>query len=111
MKVRHHTSAEAPYQDWVKVAGGLREAMAQMAEELGGEEFKDKVLAKAESGDIIPNPSALVLLDSRLKGSAVEAIVRAGAIAANRREHLSRRANRPSKRLQLLGRGMLRIFG
>ena len=111
MKERQNPDLAAEGLDWVAVGGYLRQAMAETAEELGGEEFRDRVLVVSESGDVLPNPAALVLLSSSYEGSAELAIKRASQIRQEIQARQLAEAERPSKRLKLLGRSMLRMFG
>lgn len=98
-------------QDWVAVGSDLKTAMEEVAEELGGEDFRTRVSVVAASKDVLPDPAALILLNSNFPGSAEAVIERAELIARQRREMLTKDASRPAKKLKALGQGMLRVFG
>jgi hypothetical protein len=56
--------------DWQAVGDYLSEAMHAVAIDSGGEEFATKVSDLAATGELLPNPDALKILEETYPGSA-----------------------------------------
>jgi len=76
---------EAMRQDWTVAGNDWRSAMTEVSSEIGGEELVSEVrMLAGEPTELLPNPQALKLLESRSPGAAEAVAERAKTVQAER---------------------------
>lgn len=101
--------------DWEGIrealSADLLQALAEKAEELGGEELREEVLAVSIEENGFVNPEGMRTLVERKPGIGMEIMDRMQEIGEERRAREFAQANSIKGRLKVFGRGVLRIFG
>ena len=102
---------EAIEKDWKAVGGFLTEALLEAAEGTGDSEIVERVARAAAEGDILPEPSALLLLESIQPGIARSVVNRAAEIQVETHQRELTEFNRPLNRLKRFGKGLVSGVG
>jgi hypothetical protein len=99
--------AQAIEQSWQAVGGYLTEAILETAESIGDPELIERVAKTAASADVLPDPAALLLLESVQAGAAELVITRAAEIQKQAHELELAGVNSFRHKAKALGRGLL----
>ncbi|HTE57255.1 MAG TPA: hypothetical protein VK694_00775 [Verrucomicrobiae bacterium] len=95
--------------DWGVVGENMHTALQEVAAELGGPELAQAIAEAADSDGLLPQASALKLLDDRHPGSADMVMHRTSEIGQERHEREIAAINKPS--IRKFGRAILDGFG
>lgn len=94
--------------DWEKVGEYFSAAMEEIAIDVGGVDFASDVAALAESEEVLPNPEALQMLESKYPGSGQMVMQRMGEL--QNEAHQRERAELYRPRSSRIGKAIINAF-